>query len=56
MSPEDDCRKQALVAADADRNDPGLMAFLDAALVDLFECEADEDFGGRIAKPRSSAD
>jgi hypothetical protein len=31
----EECRRQARLAAEADRNDPGLAEFLDAALMDL---------------------
>ena len=36
---EEECRRQAALAAAADRNDPEVMAFLDAALEDLDDPE-----------------
>lgn len=42
MPPEDEYRKQSQAVAAADRNDPDLMAWLDAALADYLEAE-DED-------------
>ncbi len=36
---EEECRRQAALAAAADRNDTELMAFLDAALEDLDDPE-----------------
>jgi len=35
----EECRRQSLLVAEADRNDPGLMAFMDAAWLDLFSGE-----------------
>lgn len=36
---DEECRRQAVLAAAADRNDPELMGFLDAALEDLDDPE-----------------
>ncbi len=32
-----ECRRQSALVAEADRRDPGLSEFLDAALVDIFK-------------------
>ena len=36
----EECRRQSRLAAEADRKDPGLEKFLDAALADLWESSA----------------
>gem|GEM_PF-6039875 len=41
MPTEDECRKQSQAVAAADRNDPELMAWLDATRLDLLDDEGE---------------